>query len=397
MLDRREFVKVAAGAGCALVVDKGWTSAPEKKETEAYRLVARTDHQRILAAAQNYIDQNPLTITAFPTDRSAGGLHDYFSQADYFWPNPQNPNGPYLNRDGQSNPDKFDSHRKVRIALSKQMPAVTAAWMLTRKRHYAVRACDHLKAWFVNAETRMNPNLKYAQAVMGVSTGRSYGIIDTLHLVEVARAASLVASEAMSANERTAMIDWFRQYLDWLSTSGPGQTERDAKNNHAICWALQAAEFALLVGNQNVRADVYRRYREILLPDQQAPDGSFPNELARTKPYSYSIFNFDVMAALCQSLQDLLPDPTRFALPDGRGLGRAAEFIYPYIKDKSAWKWAKDVEHFDALPVRSPGLLFAGLALNKPPYLELWKKLNADPTDKEIVRNFPIRQPLLWV
>ena len=34
----------------------------------------------------------------------------------------------------------------------------------------------------------MNPHLLYAQAIKGRFTGRSIGIIDTLHLVEVARA-----------------------------------------------------------------------------------------------------------------------------------------------------------------------------------------------------------------
>jgi hypothetical protein len=381
----------------ALAAKVGRGIQPALNDAEGYRLVARTDRERILRAAREYLGQKPVTITAFPTNRSAGGLHDYFSQADYFWPNPQDPKGPYVNRDGQSNPDNFDDHRKVMIALSKQMPALTAAWMLTGEWRYAERACDHLTAWFVNAETRMNPNLRYAQAVIGVSTGRSYGIIDTLHLVEVARAASLVAPKGMNAKERAAMIDWFAQYLNWLSTSGPGQAERDAKNNHAMCWALQAAEYARLVGNEGVRMEVYRRYRETLLPDQEAADGSFPKELARTKPYSYSIFNFDVMAGLCQSFGDLVPDARDFALADGRGLKRAAEFIYRYIQDKSAWKWAKDVEHFDALPVRSPGLLFAGLAFKEQRYTELWKRLNPDPTDKEIVRNYPIRQPLLWV
>jgi hypothetical protein len=390
-------VKVAAGAGLALGATAGLGIQPSLNDADGYRLVARTDRERILRAAQEYLVLKPVTITAFPADRSAGGLHDYFSQADYFWPNPQDPNGPYVNRDGLSNPDNFDGHRKMMIGLSKQMPALTAAWMLTGERRYAERACDHLTAWFVKAETRMNPNLQYAQAVKGVSTGRSYGIIDTLHLVEVARAASLVATEAMKASDRAAMLAWFRQYLEWLSTSELGNAERDTKNNHAICWALQAAEFARLVGYESVRREVYRRYREVLLPDQEAADGSFPKELARTKPYSYSIFNFDVMAGLCQSLRGLAPDATHFALADGRGLGRAAEFIYPYIEDKSTWKWAKDVEHFDALPVRSPGLLFAGLAFKEQRYLELWKRLNPASTDKEIVRNYPIRQPLLWV
>jgi hypothetical protein len=277
------------------------------------------------------------------------------------------------------------------------MPALTAAWALTKESRYGKRACDHLRAWFVTPETRINPNLQFAQAVQGVSTGRSYGIIDTLHLVEVARAASFLTAGMLSAQESDAVKGWFSSYLDWLNTSDPGKTERAAKNNHSMCWALQAAEFARLAGNDAARTEVYRLFRETLLPDQMAVDGSFPKELTRTKPYSYSIFNFDVMAGLCQSVKGLMPDPPTFSLPDGRGLSKAAEFLYPYMKDKSVWKWAKDVEHFDALPVRSPGLLFAGIAFHEQKYIDLWKTLNPDPTDKEIIRNYPIRQPLLWV
>jgi len=366
-------------------------------KSEAYRLVATTDRKRVLDAAAEFVSQTPLTITAFPATRSAGGLHDFYSQADYFWPNPKDPNGPYINRDGQSNPGNFDDHRRVMVRLSIQVPALTAAWLLTGRSSYARRACDHLRAWFVTPETRMNPSLNFAQAVQGVSTGRSYGIIDTLHLVEVARAASFLTAQTLSAEDSRAVKAWFQSYLEWLNSSDPGKTERDAKNNHAICWALQAAEYARLAGDEPARKEVYRRYREIMLPDQMAQDGSFPRELARTKPYSYSVFNFDVMAGLCQSLKGLVPDPSTYQLPDGRGLSKAAEFIYPYIKDKSAWKWPKDVEHFDALPVRSPGLLFSGIAFHQQNYIDLWKTLNPDPTDKEIIRNFPIRQPLLWV
>ncbi len=392
-LDRRSFLKSAAAVGCAAAVRAAW-SLPEDSHQSAFRLVATADRARILTAANRYVTQVPLTITAFPTKRSAGGLHDFYSQADYFWPNPNDPNGPYINRDGQSNPDNFDDHRKVMVALSVQVPALTAAWVLTGNNHFAERACDHLRAWFVTPETRMNPNLQYAQAIQGVSTGRSIGIIDTLHLVEVARAASFLAPKM---NDSAAVKAWFSSYLDWLSNSERGKAERDTKNNHAMCWALQAAEYARLVGDEATRQDVYRRYREILLPNQLALDGSFPLELARTKPYSYSIFNFDVMAGLCQSLAGLKPNPLTCTLPDGRGLCKAAQFIDPFIRDKSSWKWAKDVEHFDALPVRSPGLLFSGIACREKQYIDLWKTLDPDPTDKEIIRNYPIRQPLLWV
>jgi hypothetical protein len=395
--DRRRFLQTAAAAGCGGAAYLAWGLPRAAKNSTAFRLVAETDRARILAAGARYLLQEPVTITSFPAKRSAGGLHDFYSQADYFWPNPKDPNGPYINRDGQSNPENFDDHRKAMVALSIQAPALTAAWALTGDSRYGQRACDHLRAWFVTPATRMNPNLQFAQAVQGVSTGRSYGIIDTLHLVEVARAASLLTPHLLSAQDSAAVKDWFASYLDWLCNSDHGKAERDTKNNHAICWALQAAEFARLSGNDAIRQEVYRRYREILLPNQMAADGSFPRELERTKPYSYSIFNFDVMAGLCQSLQGLTPDPPAFQLADGRGLARAAEFIYPYLKDKGSWKWAKDVEHFDALPVRSPGLLFAGIAHQEQKYIDLWKTLNPDPADKEIIRNYPIRQPLLWV
>jgi hypothetical protein len=243
----------------------------------------------------------------------------------------------------------------------------------------------------------MNPNLEHSQAIQNLNTGRSIGVIDTLYLVEVARAASHLMPKMMDVADQEGVKEWFRSYLDWLETSEKGKAERDTLNNHAMCWALQAAEFAHVLDDTATREEVFRQYMTILLPNQLGPDGSFPRELARTKPYSYSIFNFDVMTSLCQSLKGLQPDPLAFRLADGRGVCKAAEFIYPYLKDKGKWKWAKDVQHFDSLPVRSPGLLFAGVACNQGEYIALWRTMNPDPTDREIIRNNPIRQSLLWV
>jgi hypothetical protein len=392
-LSRREFCSATAAA---LVMSGLPALATSPDEADGYALVALTDRVRVLNAAMKYLPLKVETITAFPSAKSPGGAHDFFSQADYFWPNPKNPDGPYVNRDGQSNPDNFNEHRKAMVALSVQMPALTAGWLLTGDKRYGQKAADHLRAWFVTSATRMNANLEFSQGVHGVSTGRNYGIIDTLHLVEVARAASIVAPEWLTVEERAGLMGWFREYLHWMKTSEKGVKERDTVNNHAICWALQAAEFARLIGDETTRLEVRRQWKTIFVPDQLAVDGSFPKELARTKPYSYSIFNFDVSATLCQSLLDGGEDLYMFKTPDGRGVCKAAEFLYPYLADKSKWPYAKDVEHFEALPVRSPGLLFCGLKCDKPEYIALWKRLNADPTDAEVIRNYPIRQPLLW-
>ena len=72
-------------------------------------------------------------------------------------------------------------------------------------------------------------------------------------------------------------------------------------------------------------------------------------------------------------------------------------FLGPYIRDKKSWPYPPDVMHFDDFPVRQPSLLFGSLAYAQPEWLELWRKLNPDPTVEEVIRNFPIRQPVLWV
>ncbi|MEO6922236.1 MAG: alginate lyase family protein [Acidobacteriaceae bacterium] len=403
-MDRRTFcITVASTAAC--------TQLPlmaQKLVPTTYDLIATVDRQRILAAAKLYVDTPIQTITSFVSPKSPGGPHDFFSQADYFWPNPKNPDGPYINRDGQSNPANFNDHRKAMIRLSVEMPALTAAWLLLRHQRgqatlgkkYGDHAAEFLRAWFVHAETRMNPNLEFAQGVHGVSTGRNYGIIDTLHLVEVARAASLLSPNVLSSADQNAVKQWFREYLHWMKISAKGIKERDTLNNHAVCWALQAAEFARLIVDEETRNEVRHQYEARFLPEQMGLNGSFPKELVRTKPYSYSIFNFDVMATLCESLEIDGPDSKRdifaFQLSDGRGICKAAAFLYPFLKNKTTWPYVHDVEHYDALPVRSPGLLFCGVHCNTAKYVELWKTMNPDPTDPEIIRNYPIRQPLLW-
>lgn len=391
-LSRRRFCVLTAAGFTAPKFPELW-SEPLKG---AYALVETTDRARILSAANRYLSEQPVTVTSSQSDRSPGGLHDFFSEGDYWWPDPKNPGGPYIRRDGFSNPANFNAHREAMIRLSLIVPALTAAWLLTRQKKYADHAGRHLRAWFVDPATRMNPNLQYAQAIFGVSKGRGIGIIDTLHLVEVARAATLLnnSSQLRSGAE---IQRWFADYLEWMRTSKNGQEERDAQNNHGTCWVLQAGEFARFTGDESVMQWCRDRFKTTLVPHQIAPNGSLPLELARTKPYSYSLFDMDVLCGLAQSLSTRQDDLWAFSTPDGRGLEKLMEFMVPFIDDKSKWPFPHDVEHWDDLPVRNPALLFSGIAYDKPEYITVWKRLNPDPTVPEVIRNFPIRQPLLWI
>jgi hypothetical protein len=360
--------------------------------------VAAFDRARVLKAARRYLSERPVTVTASHSPRSAGGLHDFFSEGDYWWPDSSRPGGPYVQRDGMTNPDNFVGHRRALMRLSVQTAALAAAWRLTKDERYARRAAGHLRAWFLDSSTLMNPHLEYAQAIQGRTKGRGIGIIDTIHLVEVARAVEMLeGSRALTPTELSGVRKWFADYLRWMTTSANGLEEREAKNNHGTCWVMQVAAFAHLTENGELLDYCRARFREVLVPGQMGTDGSFPEELRRTKPYGYSLFNLEALAAICRLLSTHRDDLWRFELPDGRGMRKALEYMAPFIRDKRRWPFKPDVMYDAEWPMRQSSLLFAGLALERPDYVELWKRLPADSKVEEVVRNFFIRQPVLWM
>jgi len=376
---------------CPAVLIPILIAAPATAQLERSELV-RLEHRRVIAAAERYLREPPLTITAFPAPRSAGGPHDFYSEGDYWWPDPRSPDSPYVRRDGETNPENFVAHRDAMRRLSQIVPALVAAYQITRDQRYARHVAAHLRAWFVDERTRMNPSLLYAQAIKGRATGRGTGLIDTIHLVEVARAVWVLEHLGYKDDALPGTKQWFHQYLDFLVSHPYGNDERTSGNNHAAAWALQVAEFAHLVRDERQLSRMRRFFEDTLVAGQMAADGSFPRELARTKPYGYSLFQLDVMGTLAWVLA-----AWTFTTPDGRGMRRALAFMYPFIKDKRTWPKPPDVMYFDQWPVRHPALLFGGLALHESRYVDLWKTLDPDPTVDEVIRNYPIRQPLLWL
>jgi len=64
--------------------------------------------------------------------------------------------------------------------------------------------------------------------------------------------------------------------------------------------------------------------------------------------------------------------------------------------DKSSWPFPKDIMYMEEWPVRQPFLLLGGQAFNEPKYLSCYMDLKGDFTVYEVIRNVPIRHPLLW-
>jgi hypothetical protein len=367
-------------------------------EKASVPFISKIEQKEITELADTYLEEPPITVTASKSERSSGGLNDFYSEGDYWWPDSLNPGGPYIQKDGQSNPDNFSDHRHAMVRLSEHTAVLTSAWLLTNDKRYAGKAVQHLEAWFVAPATRLNPHMLYAQAIWGRHTGRGIGLIDAYHLVEVARSAQILLQNGMISQQmEEPLLGWFSEFQKWMTTHQYGIDEMNAKNNHGTTWVATAAAMASLTGNSELLQFCSNRFETVLLPSQMDTDGSFPLELRRTKPYAYALFNMDAMSIVAQILSTPDNDLWAFETADGKSLKKGMEFIFPYIQNKSSWPYAKDIYIWEEWPVRQPCLLFAGMAYDREEYINTYMQKLARPSHPEVVRNLPVRHPVIWL
>jgi hypothetical protein len=374
--------------------------------------VAAIDHDRVLAAAQRALAEAPRPLTAIPAPRSPGTPHDYYSEPD-------------------TAPSPFLLHRDAVYALGLRVPALAAAYSLTRDSRYAEHAAAHLRAWFVDPATAMAPNLDFGRvpphagpdritirdnADIGDARppdtrlgGTFEGILETLPLVDVSRAIPfLAASAALTATQPETLRQWFAAYQLWLTgprDSGPrlGALARDRKDHHGSSWLLQAAAYARTAagkgvpGEDAVSTELRHRFKTVTLRAQVLAAGTFPHELTSTNPYRDSLFNLDLLAGVCELLSTRFERVWDYQLEDGPGMRVAIAYHFPYMEDRGKWPFRADETFFNQLPGRRPSLLFAARAFARPEYAALWKSLPPGSPDPEIARTIPIQQPLLWV
>jgi hypothetical protein len=381
----------------AIIISLSWIKFIHPPPTDYTMEATAVLRKQIMEEAAWALQQPPITVTAESSPRSAGGKHDFYSEGDYWWPNPISTDSPYIQKDGLTNPANFIAHRLAMIRFSRVIGALASAYKITGDDKYVRHAIVHLKAWFTDTATLMHPNLLYAQAIKGRFTGRGIGIIDTIQFMEVAQGTIILEHSAAFSREISDRIKkWFSLYLTWLTTHQYGKDEMNAQNNHGTCWVMQVASFAKLTGNTELMNFCRDRYKTLLLPKQMAVDGGFPLEQKRTKPYGYSLFNLDAMTMICQVLSTSTANLWNYQTGDGKSIKKGIAYLYPSIADKSKWPFGKDVMYWDDWPVAQPSLIFGAVAYNNMDWFNTWKKLDHDPKVEEVIRNLPVRHPLIW-
>lgn len=264
----------------------------------------------------------------------SGDKHDWLSQAIYYWPDPKNPNGPYIRRDGETNPEtERIPDEKNFVGTVNAAQALALAYYLTGNEVYAAHATMLLRAWFLNPATAMNPNLNYAQFIPNKNTGRGAGIVSFRHIPKAIDAVGLLAgSKSWTPADDVGMQRWFAAFYQWLTTSTPGKSESTEPNNHGSWYQVQACAIALYLKKTDDARRILTQVRDERIPNQIDANGLQKYELARTKSFSYSAMNLHALTTLAFMGERLgvdlwHPAPAR---PGGPTILKAIDALLPY-------------------------------------------------------------------
>jgi hypothetical protein len=374
-MNRRQFLALT-GAGFAMAAESPspllFFAPEEGRKMREFATKDTAVQQKIRRLGERAMKDGPWSVTYH---RPAGvdatvGPNDYYSEGPYWWPDPKNPKGPYIRKDGERNPERFMGNRGDIGSISEAVLALGMNAYFLNDAASAQRAAKVLSVWFVDPKTRMNPNLEFGQAVRGHNTGRGTGIIDTIALIHCAIGASLAGASAKL--DLSGVRQWYADYVKWLTTSEKGLDEKKAGNNHATWWTAQVAAFSTFSGDVAVRRVAYAHYRDWLVPSQVQPDGSCPREEERTASLSYSTMNLDGYSVLCRLGQLDGENLWKYKTSKGIGIEKAFYYLMPFVLDPAKWT-KQQISSFQAGGTVYLGL--AGLGLPSPELVGAYRKL----------------------
>jgi len=296
---------------------------------------------RLLADADERLEQKPPSVMDKAQLPPSGDKHDYMSQAPYFWRDTNSPGKKYINLDGRRNPEaEKDSDAASFASSCSAAHTLALAYFFSGDEKYAAKAAEFIRVWFLNPATRMNPNLNYGQGIPGELEGRPAGLITARWLADLVDAIGLLAgSKSWTTNDQQGMIVWAGDYFHWLTTSRIGLGEDAASNNHGTFYDVQAISLTLFLGNTNFAREKLIAAREKRIAKQIQPDGKMPRELARTLSFNYSLFNLQAEMQLADLGRSAGVDLWHYQTANGRSILKAAEFMATFADPDRAWPY----------------------------------------------------------
>lgn len=329
----------------------------------------------VVDKAEHYLTVAPVSVTDKPMTPPSGDKHDYMSMSPYWWPNPDTADGkPYLRRDGEYNPERADYDVPKLDTVTNAVRFLAIAYYFTGDERYAEHAAKHLKHFYINPETKMNPGLPFGQFVPGVAeNGRKSGIIESIRMRFLVDSITMLrGSKHWSDEDHAAMKQWFGDFVHWLKTSDHGMAEAKTENNHGSWYAQQVVLYSLFAGDEATALEAIKGV-PARIDAQYEPDGNQPHENKRTRSLHYCDFNNRAMMDIARLAERLGVDLWGYESADGRSVRRSLEFMVPYMVGEKEWPHKQiDKPRYEWF---AQSFRWAGIGFDEPEFEAMIQKL----------------------
>lgn len=318
---------------------------------------ASQEYKAIVRQANAIIKVQPVAVTD-KTKCISGDKHNYESLSPYWWPDPKNPKGPYIARDGEYNPE-FKQYDAPRLGqLKSNLTTCSQAFFLTGDARYYDFFCRQLDVWFINPDTRMTPNFEYCQFIPGRNNGRGnpQGMADTYNFNDMLESIRLVDAVRSIGKERMkALKTWFGDFAYWMQTSEYGKKTQSFKNGQLLTFDTTLYNMFIFTGQKSARKAIFKAFPEKRVNTQIEDDGKMPEALRRTRGFFYSVHNL-------QRFVDFMAlagaDGKRLSKKDLDRIKLAFDYITPFAYNHESFPysqitdWEEPVKLLEQLRVR---------------------------------------------
>lgn len=271
----------------------------------------------------------------------SGDMHDYLSYAPYRWPDASKLDGlPWVARDGVINPVSrgADTDFNRKTAFFDAVEKLSWSYYFSEDKRFAEKAIELIKVWYLNPETKVNPNINFGQGVPGLSNGSKAGVHEWCDQSNVITALQMFENDGVLPLEiKKGMEIWFNDYLHWLITEPMAIEAGFTRQNHANHYNYQVVGLMMYLSKNEEAKKVIEDAKQVRIADQIMPDGSQPREMGRTKSVQYATLNLWSMTELTLMGRKLGIDLWAYETEDGRSLKKAYSYLTPFVLGTEKW------------------------------------------------------------
>lgn len=339
----------------------------------------------------NYLTMKPVSIVDGKLSTGpSGDPRDWVTLSQYWWEDPENPEGPYIRQDGNTNPKVNDFPEQ---GLGSKMSFATQAlgfmYYITGDEKYASKSAELLRKFFLDPDQGMNPNLNFAQYVPRMDRIRGTGVDDGQRIMAIINGAKIISgSQAWTDEDEAQLKDWTRAFAYWLENSSQGIAESLSINNHGTSYEATLEMALLYVGDYEYLKEVIIKNQLPRIPRVLNEDSVSLSEVSRPKGLNYSTtMTYGIYKTAIMAQKVGLNDVWSYKGENGRSMVMNLDFLIQHWLEPSKWPF-QQTSSFDSH--RAAMILeHAGKQLGNQRYIDAAKKIGVKGRESYARIRFP--------